>query len=377
MTSDRMRPATVRDVARLSGVSVATVTRTFQGSSLVRPETRARVRESAERLGYRPDSIARALVTGTTNTIGLLVPSLVQAYWGEIADRIEQRAGEQGYTLVLASSRGEPERERTVLDTLLGRRLDAVIVGGVAGDPGLWPTAGSRSPIVLLEWDATPQWELLRRIREERLDPRLWSLSEQTLRGDWFAHVSADDIAGGTLIARHLLEHGHTRLAFVMGPPVRTYLLRLLGVRGAVEQAGHRLSDVIVAEDTFEGGRSAVRELLAGPARPTAIVCSSDTLAVGVVRAAHELGLAVPGDLSVAGYDDIELAAFLDPPLTTLRNPKRELGDLALELVLRARAGDRGPLRQRLTGELLCRQSTGPPPASRRRDAPAEARPAP
>ncbi|HZV72099.1 MAG TPA: LacI family DNA-binding transcriptional regulator [Conexibacter sp.] len=361
MASDPPRPATIRDVARLSGVSIATVTRTFQDSPRVRPETGARVRAAAERLGYRPDSVAQALVRGRSNTIGLLIPSLMQAYWSEVADEIEHRAGERGYSLVLASSRGEPEREHAMLDMLYGKRVDGVIVGGVAGNPDTWPSAGSRSPLVLIEWDATPQWERLRELTERPLGRSAWALAEQRIAGSWFAHLSADDIAGSTLVARHLLDKGHTRIAFLIGPPVRTYLLRLLGTRSAVEEAGHALAGVAADEDTFEGGRAMATKLLGAPQRPTALVCCSDVIAVGAVRAAHELGLDVPGDVSVVGYDDIELAAYLDPPLTTLRNPKRELGDLALDLVLSGREGTAGPIVERLTGELIVRGSTAPP----------------
>lgn len=361
MEHDPARPATIRDVARLGGVSVATVTRTFQGSPRVRPETSARVRAAADRLGYRPDAVAQALVRGTSNTIGLLIPSLTQAYWSEVADAIEARAGERGYSLVLASSRQDPERERAMLDMLYGKRADGVIVGGVVGDPRTWPAARPRSPLVLIEWDATPQWDRLRELTEEPLGRSAWSLPEQRIANGWFARLSADDVAGGTLVARHLLEQGHTRIAFLIGPPVRTHLLRLLGTRSALEEAGHRLAGVAVDEDTFEGGRAMAARLLSAPERPTALVCCSDAIAVGAIRAAHELGLDVPGDVSIAGYDDVELAACLDPPLTTLRDPKRELGDLALDLVLRGRGDDSGPVARRLTGELIERGSTAPP----------------
>jgi DNA-binding LacI/PurR family transcriptional regulator len=361
---DRSRPVTIRDVAALSGVSIATVTRTFQRSPLVRPETSARVLESAERLGYRPDSIARALVTGTSNTIGVLIPSLVQAYWAEIADAIEQRAGEQGYSVVLASSQGGPERERTMLDVLFSKRVDGVIVGAVSGDPNQWPARAAQTPIVMLEWDATPQWELLEELSDGPLGTRLRRLPDETVAGDWFAHVSTDDTAGGALIARHLLELGHTRFAFLVGPPVRPYLLRLLGVRATLEGAGHQLGGVVSCADTFEGGRAVATTLLAAPSPPTALVCCSDVIAVGAVKAAHELGLQVPGDVSIVGYDDIELAAYVDPPLTTLRNPMRELGELALDLLLRGRAHEPGPIARRLTGALVERSSTGPAAAT-------------
>jgi DNA-binding LacI/PurR family transcriptional regulator len=360
MAPSGSRPVTIREVAALSGVSIATVTRTFQGSAQVRPETSARVLASAERLGYRPDSIARALVTGTSNTIGVLIRSLVEPYWAEIADTIEQRASEHGYSVLLASSQGRPEREREMLETLFGKRVDGVIVGAVTGDPHQWPSRSKHTPVVVLEWDSTPQWELLEELSDGPLSRRLRRLPEESVAGDWFAHLSTDDVAGGALIVRHLLELGHRRLAFLVCPPVRSYLLRLLGMRIALEEAGLKLGAVIPTPDTFEGGRVVANRLLDSTAPPTALVCGSDAVAVGAIKAAHDLGVEVPADVSIVGYDDIELAAYVDPPLTTLRNPMRELGELALELLLRGRAGESGPISRRLAGALVVRDSTGP-----------------
>jgi LacI family transcriptional regulator len=359
--SDSSRPVTIHDVAALSGVSIATVTRALQGSPHVRPETSARVLASATRLGYRPDANARALVMGTSRTIGVLIPSLVQPYWAEIAAAIERRAGEQGYSVVLASSQGEAEREQAMLDMLFGKRLDGVIVGAVSSDPDDW-SADARTPVVLLEWDATPQWELLEELSDGPLRPRLRRLPEEIPDGAWSAHVSTDDTAGGALSARHLLALGHSQIAFIVGPPVRPYLLRLLGVRGALEEAGEELGAVVATADTFEGGEAVARDLLAADNRPTALVCCSDAIAVGAVKAARELGLDIPGDVSVMGYDDIELAAYVEPPLTTLRNPMRELGELALDLLLLARASEHEPVSRRLTATLIERASTGPAP---------------
>ena len=357
------RPVTIRDVAALSGVSMATVTRAMQGSPRLRPETRARVLKSAKRLGYRPDSIARTLVTGTSGTIGVLIPSLVEPYWAEIAAAIEQRAAARGQAVLLASSQHHPEHEQEMLEMLFSKRVDGIIVGAVSGDPNGWPSSDRRTPIVMIEWDAMPQWDLLEALTEGPLTRRLRDLPQETVAGDWFAHVSTDDAAGGAQIVAHLLDLGHTRFAFLVCPPVRSYLLRLLGMRVALEEAGLELGTVISTTDTFEGGRSTARELLQKGTAPTALVCGSDAVAVGAIKAAYELGVQVPTDVSITGYDDIELAAYIDPPLTTLRNPMRELGQAALDLLLRGRTGERGPISHRLVGELQVRDSTGPAPA--------------
>lgn len=356
------RPATIRDVAALCGVSIATVTRAFQGSPSVRPETSERVLEGAALLGYQPNSLARALVTGTTNTIGVLIRSLVDPYWAEIADAIEQRAGERGCSVLLASSQGRPEREREKLEMLYGKRVDGVIVGGVSGDPTRWPQARTRTPAVLLLWDSIPQPELLEELTGGSLNSRLRNLPQETLPGEWLGHVSTDDAAGGALIARHLLELGHRSFAYLVPPPVRSHLLRLLGMRTTLESAGVKLGPVLPAADTFESGRTMAMQLLRGSSPPTALVCATDVIAVGAIRAAHELGVKVPEDVSIVGYDDIDLASYVDPPLTTLRNPMRELGEVALDLLLRGSADETGAIARRLTGTLMARGSSGPAP---------------
>lgn len=364
MTQPTPPSATIRDVARLGGVSIATVTRTFQGSPKVRPETRARVLEAAEQLGYRPDSVARALATGSTSTVGVLVPSVATPYWGEVTQGIEQLAGEHGYSVIVASSRGEPERERSMLELLFAKRLDGIIVGGAAGNAASWPAPDQRTPpLVLLEWDETPRWDLLESFGAGAITPpTLRRMSDQDVPGPWAAQVVYDDVAGGRAVAQHLLSLGHRNVAFVAGPPVRTCLLRLLGFRAAFQEAGLDAQVLAAAEDTFDAARAVARTCLEQPSRPTALACYSDVLAIGAVKAAHDAGLDVPGDVSIVGYDDIEFADYVDPPLTTLRNPKRELGELALQLVLEARASELRGRRHELAGTLIERASTGSPP---------------
>lgn len=364
MSSARPRSATIRDVARLSGVSRATVTRVFQDSPLVRPETSRRVREAAERLGYRPNTIARALAQGTAHAIGVLVPSLLHPFWSEVADQLERHAADRGLSIVLSSSRGEPDREAATFEMLVDRRLDGIVVGGGVGSRGRWPGAhGQEPPVVLLEWDDRPQWQLLRQLVDAPLTRELWRLAEAAIPGPWAAHISSDDVEAGNVTARHLLSLGHTDVAYLTGPPVRSALQRLLGLRSALEQAGHRLQSVRVAEGTFAGGQLAARELLATRIRPTALVCWDDTLAVGAMHAARELGLGVPGDVSIVGHDDVDLSAYVDPPLTTFKRPTGEMCGLAVELMLAARVEDAEHVAatRQLPGELVVRASTGPP----------------
>lgn len=363
MAQPRGSSVTIRDVARMSGVSIATVTRTFQQSPKVRPETRERVLGVAEQLGYRPDSVARALVTGSTNTVGVLVPSISTPYWSEVTNGIERLAGTHGYSVVVATSRGEPDRERTMLELLFSKRLDGIIVGGAAGNAASWPSRDQRTPpLVLLEWDETPRWDILQELSAGPITPdALERLSTDQVPGPWAAHVVYDDVRGGQLVAEHLLQLGHRKVAFVTGPPVRTSLLRLIGFRSTFQEAGFDVEVVAADDDSFDAARAAVRACLQEPSRPTALACYSDVLAIGAMKAARDVGLTVPDDISVVGYDDIEFAEYVDPPLTTLCNPKRELGELALELVLAARTAKRHGERHKLAGKLIERGSTDMP----------------
>lgn len=354
---------TIRDVARASGVSIATVTRTFQESPTVRQETRERVVRAAEQLGYRPDPVARALVTGSTKTVGVLVPSIRTPYWSEVTHGIEQLAGTHGFSVVVATSRGEPDRERKMLEVLFSKRLDGIIVGGAAGNAASWPLPDQRTPpLVLLEWDETPRWDLLEQFSTGRITKRaVRAMSDQDVAGPWVAHAVYDDVRGGELVAEHLLELGHRDVAFVSGPPVRTSLLRLLGFRGKFQEAGLDARVVTATDDSFDAAYEAAIPVLQQDSHPTALACYNDVLAIGVMKAARDVGLNVPRDVSVVGYDDIEFAQYVDPPLTTLCNPKRELGELALELVLAARTNETRGQRHKLAGTLILRASTDVP----------------
>lgn len=363
---------TIRDVARLAGLSTATVTRTFQGDPGVRPDTKSRVFKAAEQLGYRPDLRARGLVTGRSRTLGLIVPSLAQVYWGEIAESVDERAGEAGFTVMVANSRGEAEEEYAKLEMFLSNRVDAIIVGAIAGDPAAWKIGGPNNPpVVILEWDATPDWEMFERARNFVATDQLWMMASQRLGGQWSAHITHDDVKGGAVITEYLLELGHERIAFAAGPPVRTSLLRLLGIQTALAGAGVTLIDAVTSEDSLEAGREAGADLVARSDRPTAIICYNDIVAIGVARAARDAGLNVPRDLSIVGHDDLEVASYLEPPLTTMRRPIKDLGSLAVEVALEARERDTPMDPMRLTGTLIQRGSTAPPPSPvlRRRSA--------
>jgi LacI family transcriptional regulator len=356
----RRRPVTIKDVAQLSGVSAATVTRALQGHPRVLPATRARVEDAARRLGYRPDHAARTLVTGISRTIGLLVPTIRDPYWAEVAAGIEPRAAEEGFAVLIASGYGDPVRAGETLEVLLGNRVDGIIVTTSAGvaEPQLsqgltLPTVvvGHDPPVGTLELEgarSAPIATLLEAGQRHRLAARL-------------SHVSFDDVNAGEIAAHHLLELGHRRIAFLAGPPTLATVLRIAGVRTTLEQAGLALASVSYGGDTFEQGCAAGLELLRDDPEFTAIIAFNDLLAAGVVRSARTLGIDVPGRVSVVGFDDITLAGLFEPALTTVRAPKYEMGERASQLLFEDMRSEPRMQWELLRGSLVVRESTAPP----------------
>ncbi len=354
------RAVTIDDVARHAGVSTATVTRALQGHPRVRPETRARVEEAALALGYVPHRGARALAMRSSRTIGLLVPSSADGFWGEVAEGLEERAALDGFATLLATSHADAERERALITLFVGKRVDGIVVGSAAGSSWLdLPPAATR--LVLVNWEASLGDAQLEAARCDPVE-RVVAAIEARTGAVPFAHVRTDDAAGAADATRHLLALGHRRIAFAGLRPVRPSLLRLLGVRRALAEVGLEPACVVEASASLDEGRRAGREILAARDRPTAVVAFDDMVAVGVIRAAHAAGLAVPRDLSVTGFDDVAVAAFVEPPLTTVRQHKAALGGLAVEVILGALAGSPVPAPPILRGTLVVRESTAPPP---------------
>lgn len=352
---------TIRDVAQLSGVSAATVTRALQGHPRVRLSTRERVEDAARRLGYRPDHAARALVTGMTQTIGLLVPTIRDPYWTEVAAGIEPAAAEAGFGVLIASGYGDPVRATRTLDVLLGNRVDGVIVTADAGvaEPRL--AQSMELPTVVVGLDPPVGNLELEGARSAPLESLL-EAADRHRQGTLLSQVGFDDLGAGRLAARHLVELGHRRIAFLAGPPTLGTVLRVGGVRDVVESAGLSLSGVFSGGDTVEEGRAAGLELLSDRPDFTAILTFNDLAATGLMRAARSLGIDVPAELSVVGFDDVALASLIEPALTTIRAPKQEMGARATELLLAQMNGDGEIRREMLDGQLVVRDSTAPPP---------------
>lgn len=328
---------TMADVAREAGVSMMTVSRVVNDKGDVSVATRERVLEAIDRLGYRPSSIARGLATRRTGTLGLVVPDVANPFFAEVARGVEQVAYAEGYNVFLCNTDEDPERELEVLGSLEEKRVDGIVLcsSRLASDD-LYIVVESHPAVVLVN---------------RRADGA----------GANVAAVLVDDVTGGRLATEHLLEAGHRAIGFVAGPlGSHSGQGRLAGYAAALVEAGVERDAgwVEPSSPVVEGGRIAARRLLSRHPELTALICYNDLVAVGTLGACRELGLHVPHDLAVVGFDDIPLAALVTPPLTTCRIPRVELGLKAGELLFGQIRGEAGGAREIvLAPELIVRVS--------------------
>ena len=326
---------TIRDVAKQAGVSTATVSRVISGADPAKPQTRARVLAAIETLGYRPSAVARSLKLRTTRTLGLLVTDIQNPYFPEIVRAVEDAALERNLAVMLCNGADDPGREENYLDLLVDRRVDGIIIAssGLQERQGAWLARQRSVPVVLVNWAAP--------------DMRLPA-------------ILGDNRQGGRLATEHLLSLGHRRIGHLSAPARNAAAgERRDGIREALERAGQDPDSLVVVEGDGQvaGGERAVHELLKRMPDITGIVCYNDLTAIGAVRTLRSLGRQVPADISIVGYDDIALSAWVDPPLTTIAQPTAEMGRWAVrrlgELLGLAEVGDaRGGVKG----------SLGPPP---------------
>lgn len=334
-------PATpkIRDVALLAGVGVATVSRVLNGRAHVAEPTRERVLAAIHELGYRPSSVARNLSLGRTRVVGVVVPFFTSPSAVERVRGVVDVLSQSPYDLSLFDVEA-PDRQRRAFE-LLGRadRADGLLVVSlVPPAPAVELIEHARIPCVIVD----------------AFHPRL-------------PHLVVDDVAGGTMATKHLLDLGHERIAFIGDKPPDEYRFhssrdRTIGFERALAAAGLSAPEGYVREGTPSRhvARSIAAELLTRPDRPTAIFAASDTQALGVLEAARDLGLDVPRDVSVVGFDDVEIASYAG--LTTVRQPLFESGRRGAELLLSALDGQALPAqRETMPLELVVRATTGPP----------------
>ena len=331
---------TIRDVAARAGVSSTTVSHVINNTRPVSAEVRSRVEAAMAELGFQPNALARSLRRKQTHTLGMIVPDSANPFFAEVGRGIEDTTFASGYSIILCNSDGDRNRELLYLDLLVQKQVDGVLLVPTGDHAELAARLRTRNiPVVVIDRD----------VSDAPIDR---------------AHI--DNVAGGCVATRHLLDLGHRRIGYIGGPPHLSPVPgRGAGYLRALEEAGIPIDDRLIVAGSFQdvGGYEGTQSLLALPDRPTAIFAGNDLMAIGALAAARDANIAVPAELSIVGFDDIHLAAYINPPLTTIAQPKYELGVIAAELLLaRLSDPDLPPQRRLLQAHLVVRHSTAPPP---------------
>jgi LacI family transcriptional regulator len=303
---------TIRDVAREAGVSVATVSRVLNDSGPVRDITRRRIREIASRMRYVPDSAARSLITRRSTTLGILLPDLYGEFFSEVIRGIDQAAQRSGYHLLVSGSHNDQGETEAALRVMRGRVDGLIIMSPDIDSAALVANLPASSPVVLLNC---------------------------VVAGDAFDSLTIDNYGGAHGMVRHLVASGYRRIAFIKGAE-RNYdaAERLRGYRAALREAALEWTDALEFEGDFteSGGHRAAQLIAARIPRPTAVFAANDSMAIGALAAFRDMGIVVPDDIAVAGFDDVPIARFVTPPLTSVHVSISEMGARAVSMLLHA-----------------------------------------
>jgi LacI family transcriptional regulator len=329
--------ATIKDVARAAGVSVASVSRALNGHENVTDETRARILKAADDLRYVPHAAARSLITRRTDTVGAVLPDLHGEFFSELIRGMDTAARGSGRHLLISSSHGSASEAAQALLTLQGRVDGLLVMSPHADTRMLAANLPQALPIVLM-------------------NTRIASGS--------YAALSVDNHGGAAAMMRYLIDSGYRRIAFIGGPAQNFDAEeRLRGYREALAAEPGAVEIVLPGDFSEASGYRAGLDLCARRERPDAIFAANDMMALGCLFALTEHGLRVPDDIALAGFDDVPIARFASPPLSTVRVRIAELGRLAFERLVAAIDGDPDATRihERLACELVVRQSTGKP----------------
>lgn len=314
----------IHEVAKVAGVSASTVSNVINGrAGKMRAETRRRVLDAIERLRYTPNSAARQLKSGQNTTLGLIIPSAANPFWGAVAHHVERAARQNGYRLLICNAERDLDVEARYAETLLGSGVTGVILGS--------------SPL---------NFDHLRDLIGRGLKIAAFDQRVRDVEKGVTCAVGVDQELGGMLATQHLVGLGHERIGVVTGP-VRTNsrIARVDGVRTALARAGLALPDDLLWQgggvtgfgdmEGFELGRLGIRELLSRDDPPTAIFCGNDMYALGAYAGARDLGYKVPDDVSIVGFDDIAISEIVHPPLTTVRQPIQAMAEVVVRLLVR------------------------------------------
>ena len=331
-----VKTVTIKDVARESGVNISTVSRALNNGYGVNEQTRKRVVAVAARLNYRLNRVARGLVTGRSHSLALLVSDIRNPFFAEVARGAEDAAQAEDSDLLLCNSDLDPDKQMQYVRSLLEKRVDGILMNSVSvlDRDQQAQLAACGVPIVLLNRSASSRA---------------------------FSTVCADNETGGALAAQYLLDLGHRKIAHLTGPRQHGNLTdRTRGFVRTLESAKDPVHPIVIhGRFNFSGGAELTKKLLDDHPDVTAIFAGNDVMACGAVRAILDRGLRIPDDLSLIGFDNIELSSVIHPPLTTIHQPKYEMGRAAVEILLRlARDKERQVPEHRLLGvQLIERQS--------------------
>ncbi len=333
--------ATMRDVAKAAGVSIATVSSALSGAAYVSPELKAKVQAAVEALGYERNSMASGLKRGRSSLIGLIVSDVTNPFFTELVDRVETEARAAGYTVLLGISNHDPGRERDLVRLMRSHQAAGTIVTPAGGPDDVAPDLfAGRMPLVAVDnaWAGLP-----------------------------CDTVALDHRRAAALAVEHILRLGHRRVATITGPE-RQFVSRerLAGFRDTLAAAGIAVDDRLVRQGEFriDEAYAACRELASGPDRPTAVFVANNLMLIGAMRALADAGLKVPDDVSVAGIDDFPWAPAFQPALTVVRQPIAAMASAALDrLVHRMNGGDGPPAHIVLPADLVVRRSCAAPRA--------------
>ncbi|MHB1272415.1 MAG: LacI family DNA-binding transcriptional regulator [Rhodanobacter sp.] len=330
-----MSAATIKDVAREAKVSVASVSRAMNGGSGVTAETSRRIHEVAARLRYVPHAAARMLITRRTNTIGALLPDLYGEFFSELIRGIDLAARAHGFHLLVSSSHDGAEEAAAAVRSMQGRVDGLLILSAWVDAAFLRSNLPKSLPVVLIN---------------------------SAVKSTAHTVLNVDNFAGASAMVQHLLQAGHPSVAFIAGPESNfDAQQRDKGYRAAMAKyAPNAPINIVVGDFTEESGHRAGRELLAQKTRPRAVFAANDMMAVGCLTAFKEAGLQVPQDIALAGFDDIPVARYVMPPLSTVRVRIVELGRIALEqLVAQLEKTDQSPTSAHMLGcEIVVRESS-------------------
>lgn len=312
--------ATLKDIARECGVDVATVSRSLSGAYGVNETTRANVLAAASRLKYRPNRLAMSLVTGKSRTLAMIISDIRNPFFAELTRGAEDAAYEAGYELILCNTDLNPAKESRYVHSLLEKRVEGILMNSVSGLNEEEQEELSRSgvPIVLINRPSA------------------------SARIEGFSTVLADNSTGGYMAGRYLLELGHRVIGNLTGAVQHGNLReRTKGFMKALQETGNRPVPMIIhGRHSDEGGYRMMKKLLKRPGL-TAVFAANDAMAFGAIRAIFESGLRVPDDISVIGFDNVDMASLIRPPLTTIHQPKYEMGRAAVEVLLQqSKQGD-------------------------------------